>query len=126
MEVKEQDKEPWRITCLYGEANRSLQHQTWDMMMFLKADCDLPWLCIGNFNEVLRREEQFGPNLWDMAQINLLREVVDVFKLCDIGYKGLDWTFEIKIQNGEYCCVRLDHALASSDLCNVFPMASVR
>jgi hypothetical protein len=67
------------------------------MMRFLKADCDLPWLCIGDFNEVLRQEEQMGPNVRDMAQINLFREVVDVCQLGDLGYKGLDWTFERRI-----------------------------
>ena len=90
MEVKEEGKEPWRLTCWYGEANTSMRYKTWDMMRFLKADCDLPWLCIGDFNEVLRQEEQFGPNLREMAQVNLFREVIDVCQLCDIGYKGLD------------------------------------
>jgi hypothetical protein len=31
-------------------------------MRFLKADSDLPWCCIGDFNKVLRQEEQMGPN----------------------------------------------------------------
>lgn len=126
LEVKEEGKYPWRLTCWYGEANRSLRYKTWEMMRFLNADCDLPWLCIRDFNEVLRREEQFGPNQRDMAQINLFREAVDVCQLCDLGYKGLDWTFERRIQNGEFCRVRLDRALASSAWCNLFPIASVR
>lgn len=62
MEVKEEEKETWRLTCWYGESNRSLWNKTWDMTRFLKADSELPWLCIGDFNEVLRREEQFRPN----------------------------------------------------------------
>lgn len=42
MEVKEQGKETWRITCWYGEVTRHLRYKTWDMMCFLKADCSLP------------------------------------------------------------------------------------
>jgi hypothetical protein len=57
MVVEEPGKEEWRLTLWYGDANRNLRFQTWDMMRFLKADCDLPWACIGDFNEVLRREE---------------------------------------------------------------------
>ena len=60
-----------------------------------------------------------------MGQINLFRETVNVCQLCDIGYKGLDWTFERKVQNGEFCRVRLYRALASSEWCHMFPMASV-
>lgn len=126
MLVKEEGKDPWRITGWYGEATRSLRYKTWDMMRFLRADSDLPWLCIGDFNEVLRREEQFGPNERNMAQINLFREAVDVCQLCDIGYSGLDWTFERRIQNGEFCRVRLDRALASPEWCNLFPQAAVK
>lgn len=90
MTVKEADKEPWRLTCWYGEANKSLRYKTWEMMRYLKADCDLPWLCIGDFNEVLRREEQFGPNDREAGQINAFREAVDVCQLSDLGSSA--WT----------------------------------
>ena len=78
MVVREDGKEPWRLTAWYGEANRSLRYRTWDMMRFLKADSNLPWVCLGDFNEILRREERMGPNDREMWQINQLCEVVDV------------------------------------------------
>jgi hypothetical protein len=93
MEVKEDGKEPWRITCRYGEAIWNFRYKTWDMMHFLKADFDHSWLCTEDFNE-LRREEKLGTNERDMVHIELFREVVDVCQLCDLGYKGLDMTFE--------------------------------
>lgn len=65
-------------------------YKTCDMMRFFKADCDLPWLCIGDLNEVLRREEQYGSNEHGMGQINAFREAVDVYQLCDLRYNGLD------------------------------------
>jgi hypothetical protein len=113
-------------SMVWCEANRSLRYKTWDMMRYLKADCDLPWVCIGDFSEVLRREEQMGPNVRDMAQINLFREAVDVCELSDLGYFGLDWTFERKIKQGEFCRVRLDRALASPEWSLMFPFATVR
>lgn len=102
-----------------------MRYKTRDMMRYLKADNDLPWLCIGDFNEVLGREEQFGPNKRDVGQINVFREAVDVC-LCDLGYTGLDWTFERKVQNGATCRVRLDRALATTDWSSLFPLASIR
>lgn len=125
MEVRETGEDPWRITVWYGEANRSLRYKTWDMLRFLKADCDLPWVNIGDFNEVLHREEQIGPNVRDISQINLFREVVHACQLTDLGYIGLDWTFERKIQNDEFCRVRLDRALASTEWCSWFPFATL-
>ena len=60
--VKEPGKNPWRLSCFYGAANRSLRFRTWDTMKFLRGESTLPWLCIGDFNEILRPEEQMGPN----------------------------------------------------------------
>lgn len=66
-----------------------------------------------------------GPNERDSAQIAGFREAVDVCELADLGYKGLDWTFEKRIVGGEYCRVRLDRALASPNWSSMFPFASV-
>ena len=60
----------------------------------------LPWLCIGDFNEILRPEEQFGPNERDSAQIEAFREAVDICGLADLGYRGLDWTWQKKVAGG--------------------------
>lgn len=51
---------------------------------------------------------------------------MDVCEVVDLGYIGLDWTFEKKIQNGEYCRVQLDRVLAMSEWSVMFPFASVR
>jgi hypothetical protein len=57
---------------------------------------------------------------------SLIREAVDVCELSDLGYFGLDWTFERKIKQGEFCRVRLDRALASPEWSLMFPFATVR
>ena len=109
--VKEPQKDQWRLSCFYGEANRSLWYKTWDMMTRLRGESTSPWLCIGDFNEILRKEEQVGPNERDSAQMEAFREAADVCALADLGYRGLDWTREKKVAGGHYCRVRLDRAL---------------
>ena len=80
---------------------------------------------MGDFNEILRPEEQMGPNERDSAQLAGFREAVDVCELADLGYKGLDWTFEKREVEREYCRVRLDRALATPSWSAMFPFASV-
>ena len=80
-------------------------------MKRLRGESTLPWLCIGYFSEILRPEEQHGPNARDSAQIEAFREAVDVCGLANLGYRGLDWTWEKKVAGGHYCRVRLDRAL---------------
>ena len=45
-------------------------------MKRLLSESTLTWLCIGDFNEVLRLEEQMGPNIRDSVQIAGFREAV--------------------------------------------------
>jgi hypothetical protein len=126
MVVDEGNNNPWRLTCWYGEAQKRERQKTWDMMTHIRADSDLPWLCIGDFNEVLRREEHMSICDRDENQMRGFREAVDICGLCDIGYIGLDWTFEKKVAGGHYCRIRLDRALASPSWCSRFPFANLR
>jgi hypothetical protein len=123
--ISEVGKEQWRLSCFYGEANRSLRHKTWETMRVLRGESTLPWVCLGDFNEILHKEEQFGPNERDSAQIEAFREAVDICGLADLGYKGLDWTWEKRVAGGEFCRVRLDRALATTSWSSLFPFASV-
>ena len=123
--VTEYGKEPWRLTCVYGEAQTTERHKTWDMLKFIKASSHLPWVCIGDFNEVLHRDEHCGVQERSHAQIAGFREMVDVCGLYDLGFEGRKWTFEKKVAGGSYCQVRLDRALATADWCMRFPLVQL-
>ena len=51
--ITETDGSKWRFTCVYGEAHTRERFKTWDMLKYIKASSDLPWVCMGDFNEVL-------------------------------------------------------------------------
>jgi hypothetical protein len=123
--VTEEGKDPWRLTVVYGEAQVDERHKTWDMLKYIRGSNDLPWLCIGDFNEVLHREEHMGVNERSWAQIAGFRDVVDVCGLCDLGYRGVPWTFEKKVAGGSFCRVRLDRGLATPTWSERFPEAEV-
>jgi hypothetical protein len=44
----------------------------------------------------------------------------------DLGYIGLDWTFEKRVARGDFCRVRLDRALATAEWSTLFPFATLR
>jgi hypothetical protein len=121
--VTPSDMDPWRLTCVYGEAKANDRHKAWDMLKFIKASSPLPWLCIRDFNEVLHREEHMGVHERCNAQIQAFRETVDVCELMDLGFTGNPWTFERKVAGGTYCRVRLDRALATPGWSALFPLA---
>ena len=58
--VEEVGHDPWRETVVYGEAQAHLRYKTWDTLKNISTLSSLPWLCIGDFNEVLRPDEHEG------------------------------------------------------------------
>ncbi|KAM0863971.1 hypothetical protein ACQ4PT_044229 [Festuca glaucescens] len=52
----------WRFTGFYGCAKRELRKDCWKWLRFLRCQFDTPWLCAGDFNEILCASEQIGGN----------------------------------------------------------------
>jgi hypothetical protein len=88
--VTEQGQDPWRFTLVYGEAHVNERHKTWEMLQYIRSTNDLPWLCMGDFNEVLHRSEHVGVNERSYSQMAGFRDTVDICGWCDLGYKGVD------------------------------------
>ena len=123
--VREGGFDPWRLTVVYGEAQTHILYRTWDTMKNISSLSPLPWLCIGDFNEVLCPTKHEGIGTGSNAQIQAFRDATDVCMLLDIGYKGPFWTFEKKVAGGTYTRCRLDRALGSTDWCSMFPFAGL-
>ena len=59
-EVKEHDGFVWRMTGIYGEPDMERRDITWKLLRILKNPSDLPWICLGDFNEILFSHEKEG------------------------------------------------------------------
>jgi hypothetical protein len=81
---------------------------------------------MGDFNEVLHREEHVGVQERSLAQIAGFREMVDVCGFQDLGFVDRTWTYEKKVSGGSWCRVRLDRALATTEWCARFPWAELQ
>jgi exonuclease III len=64
-EITEADGFVWRFMGIYGEPKVEERATTWRLLRTLKHQNDKPWLCIGDFNEILFAWEKEGvrPNL---------------------------------------------------------------
>jgi exonuclease III len=62
MQVETTGEDKWRFTGIYGEAQTELKYKTWELLRSLHSEVtgSIPWLCVGDFNEILFHHEKEG------------------------------------------------------------------
>lgn len=50
----------WRLTGFYGHLEIHRRKESWNFLATLNNQFQLPWLCLGDFNEILLGEEKLG------------------------------------------------------------------
>lgn len=115
----------WRFTGFYGEPKRSQRKESWTMHRFLRNESDLPWLCAGDFNEILHDHEQFGGNDREEWKMEGFREAVQYCEFTYLGYYGTPYTWDNRRGKGQNIKVRLDRALADVKMLDLFGDSTV-
>ena len=42
----------WRASGFYGHSDARKRYESWDLLVSLKIQCDMPWIVFGDFNEI--------------------------------------------------------------------------
>lgn len=48
----------WRLTRFYGNPVTGLWHLSWYLLCCLRDQSSFPWLCIGDFNQLIASSEK--------------------------------------------------------------------
>lgn len=79
----------WRLTFFYGYPAEADRYKSWQLLENLHANLALLWCCIGDFNEILRADEQEGGDLRGKRQTKGFRDTVMNCQLKDLGFYGV-------------------------------------
>jgi endonuclease/exonuclease/phosphatase family metal-dependent hydrolase len=102
----------WRLTCVHGEPRIENRYRMWDALRHLKSQSNLPWLVVGDFNEILWLEEHFSNSPRPVPQMEAFREALSDYNLTDLGFAGTPYTYDNKRSGQANVKVRLDRAIA--------------
>lgn len=58
-----EDEGNWRFTGFYGFPERSRRRLSWNLMRMLAVSNTLPWVVMGDFNNLLTPEDKGGPSI---------------------------------------------------------------
>jgi hypothetical protein len=123
--VDSQQTKCWRLTGFYGRPEQHRRKESWALLKHLSTLDSAPWLCIGDFNELLALHEKRGGNMRSLRQILEFQKAVNAGNLVDLGYRGASYTWNNNRDDAANIQGRLDRALATSAWLDWFPTYSV-
>jgi hypothetical protein len=80
--------EEWRLTGIYGDPRWEHKDQTWAVMRSLHGTSALPWLVLGDFNEILFHHEKEGGRQDHKLILQAFQDALIDCGLEDVGYEG--------------------------------------
>ncbi|XP_074271643.1 uncharacterized protein LOC141595575 [Silene latifolia] len=116
------DGKEWRLTGFYGWSVVSDRHLSWDLLRILKGQSTLPWVCIGDYNEILFSTEMKGGSR-PQWQMNNFRTAVDDCHLRDFPWVGYNFSFDNGQAGEANRQSMLDRALCTVTWLDLFPHA---
>jgi hypothetical protein len=84
----------WRLTGIYGEPKWEDKFKTWDKLRELSVSQNLPWIVIGDFNEILFSHEKEGGNPRPLSCMQAFQDALTDCELEDLGYSGNNFTWK--------------------------------
>jgi hypothetical protein len=115
----------WRFTGFYGRLEQHRRRESWALLKHLNSLDSLPWLCIGDFNEILATSEKSGGQDQSIRQILDFQETVNSCAFIDLGYQVARYTWNNNRDDEANIQRRLDRALATLSWLDFIPMYTV-
>lgn len=104
----------WQFTGFYGEPVTHKRFKSWDLLRKLNRQFGLPWLCSGDFNEIVKGLEKVGVSNRSHAQMQLFRDTIDECGNLDMGFTRHPFTW-IFFSDGRTIGERLDRSLVNNE-----------
>lgn len=110
----------WHLTRFYGNSETVRRSESWVKLKHLMGTSHLPWLFIGDFNEITKLSEKEGGSMRPRKQMELFLDAINHCGLQGVGFVGPKFTWLYQRADGVQIQERLDRALASQNSLDIF------
>lgn len=123
--IGESSEVQWRFIGVYGFADKSRKHETWSFLRDFHSWSPLPWMCAGDFNEILWSHKKLGLGIRQEGMMKEYRDALDECGLMEFGCVGKKITWRGKWA-GSLVLERLDRAVANNGWFSLYPGIKVQ
>jgi exonuclease III len=115
----------WLLSAIYASPRRSERRVLWNNLSVIAALHSLPWVMVGDFNDILSSEEKWGGNRPSASRMAEFHACINSCSLIDLGFSGPKYTWTNSQDVSSLIMQRLDRALANPEWRFLFPEANV-
>lgn len=119
----EQDNLKWRLTGYYGYPERSRRHLSWNLLRTLASQNSSPWVCVGDFNDLLWARDKRGRVDHPQYVFRGFRVAVDFCWFVDVPLVGHQYTWSRGKGSPGFVEERLERTMANDGWHSLFPHA---
>lgn len=111
MLVYTKDQAPWFLSAIYASQNPIFRQDLWDSINCLGQIVMIPWLLVGDFNQIVCYEEKKRGNMPSIGWMDAFLDVIRKCELIDLGFSGPCFTWSDMRKGLSNVQERLDMAL---------------
>lgn len=115
----------WKLTGFYGNPEATNRSESWSLLRFLSSMAPEPWLCVGDFNEIVLLSEKSSSSYRSPCQMQAFKNALEDSHLSDLGYRGPRFTWCNGRYGEDFTRERLDRAVANGEWTNLFDVVEV-
>ena len=82
--------------------NAVRKNEAWIKLRSLNSRPERPWLCCGDFNDIIIQDEKLGGATRSHNQMQQFRDVIDECGFMDLGFEGPKIYLEQAFQNWQF------------------------
>ena len=123
LEVDDVVKGHWRVIAFYGYPERVRRRDSWNHLRNLSVASQLPWCCMGDFNDMLYSEDKKGRVEHPEWLFRGFQTAVSDCGLQDLPLEGYPFIWERGKGTDHAVKERIDRALVTSSWLDLFSQA---
>ena len=116
----------WNFIGFYGHPETAKRGDSWTLLKRLQQYDNMPWLVVGDFNEILEASEKMGRIERQWYQMEAFRQALSDCALPDMGFQGNRFTWWNGRNMDDCVYKRLDRGVCSAAWNLLFPCTQVR
>lgn len=113
------------LSAIYARPKYDIRKNLWTSLSTAFTNLSLPWLLMGDFNDIASTKEKFGGRPPNLNKIMFFNDFLNSCNLIDLGFTGPLFTWTNNRDCGQTIKTRIDRCHANPLWLQLFPNSNV-